>query len=133
MGTTTRCDFFYTADHEWINFKGSIAYVGICSFKLTGFREIHSITFQKSSGFLKAEEVIATISYNDYRIEAHMPVDGKILQLNKTLLSEGKNILVKQPENSGWIAVITPAQPYERKGLLLPKTYQLNLKRRHAK
>ncbi len=107
--------------------------MGICGFKLTGFREIHSITFHRPSGFVKQGEVVAAIMYNDYRIEAHMPVDGKIVQLNEALLTGDKNILVERPESIGWIAMIIPSQPYERKGLLLPKNYQVARKNHYVK
>ena len=126
-------DLYYTNDHEWIDFQGTVAYVGVCSFKLSGFKEIHQLTFREPSGFKKRGEIIATITYNDYQIEAHMPVDGKLVEINSTLLSGNQDILLQHPENSGWLALIIPAQPYERKYLLLPKQYRLNGKDKYAK
>lgn len=133
MGKSTNKDLYYTNDHEWIGFQGTVAYIGICSFKLSGFKEIHQINFTEPSGFKKKGDVIATIIYNNYRIDAHMPVDGKVIQVNEILLSGDRNILIQHPENSGWIALIVPAQPYERKDLLLPKQYQMNGKSKYAK
>jgi glycine cleavage system H protein len=126
-------DLYYTKDHEWIDFQGTVAYTGICHFKLLGFKEIHQIRFKEPSGFKKKGEVIATITYNDYQIEAHMPVDGKVVEVNKTLLSGNRNGLLQHAENSGWLALIVPSQPYERGDLLLPKQYQMNGKGKHAK
>jgi glycine cleavage system H protein len=126
-------DLYYTKDHEWVDFQGTIAYTGICSFKLLGFKAIHQLIFAASAGFLKQGDLIATIKYNDYRIDACMPVDGKIVELNESLASGDWNQLLKYSETSSWIARIIPAQPYERKGLLLPKQYQLNGKDKHAK
>jgi|SRR6218665_2280 len=124
-------DLYYTTDHEWINFQGAIAYTGICAFKLTGFRGIQQILFNLNSGFAKRGEVIATITYNDYRIESHMPVDGKIIAVNEQL-STG-NHLLDHPETYGWLAKISPASLYNREGLLLPVQYQLNGKSKYAK
>lgn len=124
-------DLYYTTDHEWINFQGAIAYTGVCAFKLTGFRGIQQILFHLSSGFAKRGDVIATIVYNDYRIEAHMPVDGKIITVNQQLTS-GSHLL-DHPESYGWLAQISPASPYNREGLLLPVQYQLNGKSKYAK
>jgi len=39
MEKTTGKDLYYTKAHEWVTFKGTIAYIGIAGFKLTGFRE----------------------------------------------------------------------------------------------
>jgi glycine cleavage system H lipoate-binding protein len=126
-------DLYYTTDHEWIDFQGSVAYIGVCQFKLLGFKGVHRITFSEDSGFKKKTDVIATIKYNDYQIEVHMPVDGKIVELNENLLAGNHDTLLQQPESTGWIAKIVPSQPYERKDLLLPQQYQMNGKSKHAK
>ena len=130
---TTNKDLYYTNDHEWIDFKGTVAYTGICSFKLTGFKEIQQVSFGETGGFKKQGDVIATIKYNDYQIDAHMPVDGKVVQMNELLVSGNPNILLQSAETSGWIALIIPSQPYERKKLLLPGQYQMNGKSKYAK
>lgn len=126
-------DLYYTADHEWIAFKGTVAYTGICSFKLTGFKEIHSVVFNEPDGFKKQGDVIATVQYNDYIIKAHMPVDGKIVRVNEALQTNNKNILLLHPETIGWIAHIIPSHPYERNGLVLPADYQMTRIRRYAR
>lgn len=126
-------DQYYTKDHEWIDFQGTVAYIGICKFKLTGFKQIQEISFNKPSGFKKQGEVIASVRYNDYLVEAHMPVDGKVLQVNEKLVSGNPNILLDCAESSAWIALIVPLLPHERKDLLLPKQYQLNGKSKYAK
>jgi glycine cleavage system H protein len=116
-------DLYYTKDHEWIEFQGSVAYVGICSFKLIGFREVQQLIFNCESGPKKQGEVIAIIKYKDYQIELHMPVDGKILKTNQDFLMANPNILLQHAETSGWMLLIIPTQPYARKDLLLPKHY----------
>jgi len=133
MEKSANKDLYYTKDHEWIDFQGSVAYTGVSSFKLTGFKEIQQITLIETSGFLKKDDVIATIRYNDYKIEAHMPVDGKLVRVNDILLTSDQNVLLHHPETSGWIALIIPSQPYERKDLLLAKQYQMNGKGKYAK
>ena len=130
---TTNKDLYYTKDHEWIDFHGTVAYTGICHFKLLGFKEIHQIRFEEPSGFKKKGELIATITYNDYQVEAHMPVDGKVIRVNDDLQSGDRSSLLKHAENRGWLALIVPSQPYGREDLLLPKQYQRNGKGKHAK
>jgi glycine cleavage system H protein len=126
-------DLYYTNDHEWIDFQGTVAYTGVCHFKLLGFKGIHNIQFIGAPGFKRRGEVIAIIKYNDYQIGAHMPVDGKVVALNETFFSLNPDLLLQQAESAGWIALIAPSQPYERKNLLLPKQYQVNGKGKYAK
>jgi glycine cleavage system H protein len=127
-------DLFFTKDHEWIEFQGSIARMGICSLKLLGLKEIHDIVFCKPTGLLiKKGKLLLKIKYKDYLICAHMPVDGKLIRLNEELVSGDRSILLRHPESRGWIAMISPSQPYERKDLVGPKEYQLNGKGKYAK
>ncbi len=123
---------YYTNDHEWIHFQGTVAYTGVCSFKLTGFRAIQQVIFNESLGFKKRGDLIATIIYNDYIIEAHMPVDGKLLEINTNLIYGDDSLLLKDAETA-WIAKIAPSVPQERAHLLLPKQYQVNYKVTYAK
>ena len=109
---------YYTWDYEWIDFRGSVAYVGICPFKLTGIKEIQKIEFSKESDSKKVGEVIASIFYDDYKIDVHMPVSGKILSINNALLTGNENIVLLEPESRGYIALIVPTYPLNRHGLI---------------
>ncbi|RXK60571.1 hypothetical protein ESA94_08885 [Lacibacter luteus] len=126
-------NLYFTQDHEWIDFQGSVAYTGICRFKLTGFKSVEEIKFYDAAGIKMKGEIIASIHYKEYQIEAHMPVDGKIIQINDHFLEGKYELLLSEPESIGWVALIIPFQPYERNGLLLPKEYSLNTKSKYAK
>ena len=71
----------------------------------------------------KRGDIIARIIYKDYQVEAHMPVDGKLAQLNEELISGDPNILLRDLEKKGWIALIVPANSKDREQLLLPDQY----------
>ena len=126
-------DLYYTKDHVWIDFQGSVAYVGISHFKLTGFKEIQQVIFNDLTGFKQKGESIAAIKYNDYQVEVTMPVDGKMEKVNTDFLYGNQNLLLNHSETIGWVALIDPSQPFERNDLLLPKQYQMNGKSKYAK
>jgi glycine cleavage system H protein len=130
---STPKDLYYTKDHEWIDFQRNVAYIGICKFKLTGFKQIQSINFKEALGFMKQGEAIATVVYNDYTIGVHMPVDGKILQINNALIENNLNLLIDCCESSAWLALIEASDPHDRSNLLLPKEYKLNGKGKYTK
>src|ERR1035437_9839572 len=96
-------DLYYTNDHEWIDFQGSEAFIGICNFKLSGIKQIQQIVFTERSDLIKQGDVVAIILCDDYQIPVHMPIDGKIIHINEMLLTSDKDILLQQPENYGWI------------------------------
>ena len=123
-----RKDLYFTNDHEWIDFQGSVAYIGICSFKLKGIKSIEKIDFVEAGGLLKANEVIGSIYYGEYKINIHIPVTGKIVSFNEALSTGNKDLLLAQPENAGWFAIIVPALPYDKTGLLLLEEYRLKIR-----
>lgn len=118
-------DLYYTNDYEWIDFQGAVAYIGICPFKLAGIKEIEKIEFSEEDNSKKCGEVIASILYDDYKIDVHMPVSGRIISFNDTILSGNKNILLLEPQTSGYIALIVPSSPYDREGLTISEKYRI--------
>jgi hypothetical protein len=50
------------------------------------------------------------------------------VQVNEKLLSGDHNALLLHAENNGWIALIIPSNPDERKDLLVPSYYQMKYK-----
>lgn len=125
-------DLYYTNSHEWIDFQGTVAYIGVARFKLTGFKQIDQVIFNSPTGFKRSGDLIAAVKYNDFRIDVSMPVDGKVVEVNTNLIYGNADLLLTNTENV-WVALIIPSQPYERKGLILPKHYQMNGKSKYAK
>jgi len=42
-------------------------------------------------------------------MEAHLPVDGKIKEVNETFISGNPNLLLQHAEKEGWVALIVPS------------------------
>jgi glycine cleavage system H protein len=121
---TSKRDLYYTNRHDWIDFQGSVAYIGACLLKLNKLPEVRELQFTGNSGFAKAGEVVMRIECADSSIPIHMPVDGKIISINEVLLEGNHQLLIDQPENNGWVALIVPSKPYERIGLMQPEQYK---------
>jgi glycine cleavage system H protein len=117
-------ELYFTDDHEWIDFQGRVAYLGVSGFKLTGFKDIQQINFRKALGSKLKGESIVTIHYSDYQIDVHMPVNGKVLEVNEKLAGQEKYKLLQDPESRGWIALIIPDNPRDRKGLIRAGEYK---------
>lgn len=126
---TSKRDLYFTDDHEWIDFQGSVAYAGICPFKLKGIKSIERIEFAETTVIYQAGVVIGSLYYADYKIDIHIPVTGRILYFNEHLTNGNSAILLQHPENSGWFALLVPASPYDRKGLIISQQYQMKNRR----
>jgi glycine cleavage system H protein len=118
-------NLYYTHDHEWIDFQGSVAYIGVCRFKLSGFKAIHKIEFSEVTDLIKPGEVISSIQFDDYQILVHMPVEGKVISFNDLLLTDERDVLLQHPENNGWIALVVPSSLNDKTGLLPSEDYKI--------
>jgi glycine cleavage system H protein len=127
---TVMRDLYFTIDHEWIDFQGTVAYIGVSNFKLSGLKHIKKIAFSKSPGIKKKGDVLAIIHCKNCKVPVYMPADGRILSLNDNQPLSDLNIIQMQPENDGWLAFIGLTQPYERKGLMQLEQYKHFTKKR---
>ncbi len=123
-------DQYFTDTHEWIEFKGSIAYAGICPFKLTGMDNIDKVVFEAKEGLFCQNEVIASITAANYKIQVYMPVNGWVKLINEDMLAGNYNLLLEQPLSNGWMAIIVPASPDNKIGLISQDQYHLKQRRR---
>jgi len=121
---TSKRDLYFTSSHDWIDFQGSVAYIGVCAGKLKQVEAVHELLVKENAGFTARGAIVAEIRYDEKTIPVHMPVDGKIISINEVLLAGNHQLLLEQPENNGWVALIVPSQPYERSGLMPPEQYR---------
>ena len=76
-------DHYFTTDHEWIDFQGAVAFIGVCNYKVSKLKTIEKIVFPKSSGIKKKGDVLAVIYTKNGRIQGHMTVNGKNFKSEK--------------------------------------------------
>lgn len=115
---------YYTSEHEWIDYRGYTALVGICKNKLSAIKDVERAIFCDALRHVDRGTVIATFYDERKSIEVCMPVDGKILGFNHKLI-ENPSMILGGGMESIWIAKISPNAPYQREGLL--QGYQYNL------
>ncbi len=123
---------YYTSKHEWIEYSGFTALVGITKIKLTGINHIQSAAFCDVLSHMQQGAVIATFHSSHQSIEVYMPVDGKIIDFNKKLLENPSKILSEDLE-SIWIVKISPNAPYKREQLLQAHQYKSREKNGNVK
>ncbi len=114
---------YYTIDHEWIEFQGTDALIGVSEFKLSGFREIHAVTFIPPVGYRQKGSVLGFLKYEDYQVAFHMPVNGTIDHVNQIFLTDNFSEIYLHLKFNGWIYSIIPSDPTDRNDLITGKEY----------
>ena len=115
---------YYTKDHEWIDYLGVSALIGIHKNKLSGIRRALHADFCPIPSVLPQGAVIAEFHSERGSIQVHMPVNGSVIAINPKLLNN-PSLIVHEALHSMWIAKISPAAPYLSAGLLRPHQYEL--------
>ncbi len=126
VSTISRPGMYFTHEHEWIDFNGTVGFVGISLFRLKEISEIDSIKWLAPKGTVVKGTLMAEIHANNTIIPIHAPVSCKFLGPNAKLKTN-LNLILQSPQDQGWIFFVTPSKFQSRDNLLLPEAYQKNL------
>jgi glycine cleavage system H protein len=123
MSTISRPRIHFTKDHEWIDFNGTVGFIGLSAFKLAGIKKIDSVKWFNNKGSIEKGTLIANLYSGDEIIPVNAPVKCKFLGPN-IRLNNNLDLILESPQDRGWIFFITPSKFQDREGLLQPEDYQ---------
>ena len=123
MSTISRPRIHFTEDHEWIDFNGTVGFIGLSAFKLAEIKKIDSIKWFNNKGVISKGTLIANLHCGDEIIPVNAPVKGKFLGPN-IKLTNNLDLILESPQDRGWIFFITPSKFQDKDGLLQPEDYQ---------
>ena len=113
----------YTKDHEWIVLDGSIATIGITDFAQGELGDIVFVEVETEGETLAKEEVFGTIEAVKTVSDLFMPMSGKIIEVNKALVSNPE-VVNKDPYNAGWMVKVEITDMSEFNTLLSADQYK---------
>lgn len=120
-GVSVPSDLLYTADHEWVQFTGDVARIGITHYAQDALGDIVYIQLPSVGSAVGSgdgfSEIESTKSVND----VYAPVAGTVSAVNETL-SATPELLNTDPYGEGWICEITTAGG-DRSGLISADEY----------
>jgi len=98
----------YSTNHMWamVTPDGNIK-IGLSDYAQRRLNGIAHLQTKPAGSEVKKEEPLGMVETWMFKFELHAPVSGKIIEINKALLTE-PSIINKDPYESGWIAKIEP-------------------------
>ncbi len=113
----------YTKDHEWVRVEGNDAYIGITDFAQGELGDIVYVEIETEGEDLTHEEIFGTVEAVKTVSDLFMPISGKVLEVNPSLLSnpEGVN---KDPYGQGWMIKVAIKDASELSNLLSVADYK---------
>jgi glycine cleavage system H protein len=113
----------YTKDHEWIRVEGNLAYVGITEFAQHELGDIVYVDINTLGKEVSREDVFGTVEAVKTVSDLFMPLNGKILEINKKL--DAKPELVNSdPYGDGWMVKIEISDASQVEELLSSADYK---------
>lgn len=119
----------YTADHEWIRMESDgVATVGITHFAQEQLGDIVFIELPQVGRQVKGREEAAVIESVKAAADCKSPVDGTVVEVNKTLEDEPGKVN-RDPYGQGWFFKIRVSNPAEVASLMDEASYQASIKK----
>ena len=118
---------YFTEEHEWVQLikdEKNNAYIGITHFLEKNLGDVFEVVLEYDLGeTVEKGEVIGYIDSQNMESDIHMPVSGKIVQINEELKDVPENINF-DPYEEGWIIKVKLDSENELDSLLNSEEYE---------
>ena len=98
-------DLKYTKDHEWINFDGDIAIIGVTEFAQKELGDIVFVEVDTEGETLSAGDVFGTVEAVKTVSDLFMPLAGTVDSFNQNL-EDNPEVVNSDPYGEGWMVKI---------------------------
>lgn len=113
----------YTKDHEWVKVEGNTATIGITDYAQRELGDIVYVEVETVGKSLKAGDVFGTVEAVKTVSDLFLPVDGKIIELNKDLANSPESVN-NDPYGAGWMIKMTVNNPADVEKLMDAAAYE---------
>jgi glycine cleavage system H protein len=113
----------YTKDHEWIKVEGNEATIGITDFAQSELGDIVYVEIETEGEMLEMHAVFGTVEAVKTVSDLFMPVTGKILEVNKNLVTNPESVN-KDCYGTGWMVRVALSNLLETDGLMNATDYK---------
>jgi glycine cleavage system H protein len=114
----------YTNDHEWLRVEGDIACVGITDYAQDQLGEIVFVDVAATEGeTIRKNDVFGSIEAVKTVSDLLAPIDGKVLEVNKTLEDQPERVN-SDPYGEGWIIRLEILEPDQLDELMTAAQYR---------
>lgn len=123
-------DLKYTDNDEWIRVEGDSAFIGITDYaqdQLSDVVFVEIVAFEGDD--LDQGETCAVVESVKAAADVYMPVSGKIIEINDSLV-DTPELINEDPFGEAWLVKLELTDPGELDDLMDAEAYQ-NMERDH--
>lgn len=111
----------FSKEHEWVVVEGNKGTVGITRYAVDQLGDVVHIDLPKVGAAFKAGESFGTIESTKTVSDLYMPVDAKVVEVNKSL-GDAPEKVSEDPHGSAWIVKVELSG--DAKGLMTAAEYE---------
>ena len=120
-------NFSYTDQHEWVQFDGTVATVGITDHAQHLLGDIVYLDLPKVGDTVTAGKACGTVESVKAVSEIYSPVSGSVTEVNSALL-EKPEWINQDPHGKAWMIQVALSAPGPLDKLLTAEQYEEYLK-----
>jgi len=120
----TPSDLLYTKHDEWIRVKDNVGLIGITDYaqdQLSDIVFVEIVAFEDDD--LDQGETCAIVESVKAAADVYMPVSGKILDINESLV-DSPELVNEDPYGDAWMVKVELTDPSELDDLMDAETYK---------
>lgn len=118
----------YSKDHEWLEFEGDVATIGITNHAQESLGDIVFIDLPEIGKKTSSGDEVSVIESVKAASDIYSPLDGEIIEVNE-MLSQDATLINKNAEDEGWIFKLKISNQSQIKSLMSFSDYEEFLKK----
>jgi len=119
---------YYSVDHEWVEVKDGVAYLGISAHAAEELGDITFVELPKVGDEFKTGDTLGVVESVKAASDVYAAISGKIVEVNKTIEDHPEKVN-ESPEDEAWFCQLEGFDPDELEKLMKPDAYQDYLKK----
>ena len=118
----------YSKDHEWLEFEGDVATIGITNHAQESLGDIVFIDLPEIGKKILSGDEVSVIESVKAASDIYSPLDGEIIEVNE-MLTQDATLINKNAEDEGWIFRLKISDQSQIKKLMSFSDYEEFLKK----
>ena len=127
MGGSYPADLRYTKEHEWAKVEGGRARVGITHYAQDQLGDVVFVELPKVGTQVRQMQGFGVVESVKAVSDLFAPLSGEVVEVNGDLAQHPEKVN-EDPYGTGWLIVVTIADPKEVEALMTAAQYQEYLK-----
>lgn len=114
---------YYSVDHEWVEAKNGVAFVGISAHAAEELGDITFVELPQVGAAFKVGDTLGVVESVKAASDVYAAVGGKVSAVNKTI-EDNPALVNESPEDQAWFCQLEGVNEADLEKLMKPDAYK---------